>query len=181
MSFPRDEAAYDGDTHQRNGLSRKIDRNWRGIVLTHRMPCIGDRASAARGPPTVYACVFAMGRIVGFRPFGRQPSHPSQTRGQQCYSERPPAARSAHMRRYIHVALTFARPSAARWPEVCDGLYRKLGHSSTAFQCAGVIRRGTDDTARRRACHHPTVVTDVRCVMPRQFFQCEVCMGECSV
>ena len=57
------------------------------ILTTHRMPCIGDRASAARGPPTVYACVFAMGRIVGFRPFGRQPSHSSQTRGQQCYSE----------------------------------------------------------------------------------------------
>ena len=37
MSFPRDEAAYDGDIHQRNGLSRKIDRNQHGIVLPPRV------------------------------------------------------------------------------------------------------------------------------------------------
>ena len=43
------------------------------ILTAHRMPCIGNRTSAARGPPTVYACVLAMGRIVGFRPSKRQP------------------------------------------------------------------------------------------------------------
>ena len=37
----------------------------------------------------------------------------------------PPAARSAHMRRYIHIAPTFARPPTASRTEVCDGLHRR--------------------------------------------------------
>ncbi len=55
-------------------IVRPVEIQALDLILTAcRMPCVGDRASAARGPPTVYDYVLAMGRIVGFRPSKRQP------------------------------------------------------------------------------------------------------------